>query len=247
MNGIKYFLYKLGNKKRVNVNLSKIGYIFHFTFFVIGFILLSLAIFFAISDANKEKLAVKTEGVISEVTYDNKNYKAKVKYVVEGVTYEEEINATANSAVSDKVIVKYNKEDPSKIIENDHIIFIIIGGLLGIILLIRTLIYIIPYLKNLLLIKRVKSKGFFVDATVDEVFINNKKAKLFGVYPYRVRLKYVNPADGSVLIFDSQDSYADLKQIIEDYKIVTLPVFLDPKNPNIYYVDLEIILPKKRR
>lgn len=247
MNGLKYLLYKIKSRKRINIDLSKIGYIFNLVLLITSIIILSIVAYFGITDIQKEKLAVKTEGIISAIDYNKTDYIAKIKYVVNGNSYESSIKTNNNSAVSDKIIIKYNKEKPEEIIQNNHIGFIVILGIIAGFLLIKSLSYLLPYLRNALMIKRVRTKGFYVDATVVEVFINNNKVKLFGLYPYRIRLKYVNPADGNTLIFDSRDSYANLKQIVEDYKITTLPVFLDPKNPNLYYVDLDIILPKKRR
>ncbi len=247
MNGIKYLLYKLKSRKRINIDLSKVGYIFNLVLLTISIILLSIVAYFGITDIQKEKLAIKTEGIISSIDYNKNDYIAKIKYVVNGNSYESSIKTNAESAVSDKVVIKYNKEKPEEIIENNHIGYIVIVGIISAILLIKSLSYLLPYLRNAIMIKNVRKKGFYVDATIVEVFINNNKIKLFGLYPYRIRLKYINPADGNTLIFDSQDSYANLKQIVEDYKINTLPVFLNPKNPNIYYVDLDIILPKKRR
>ena len=224
MNRLKYLLYKIKSRKRINIDLSKIGYIFNLIFLIISIILITTVTFFAITDIKKEKLAVKTEAIISAINYDKNNYTAIIKYVVEGQSYESKISTNANSAVSDKIVIKYNKEKPEEIINNNHIGYMVIAGIIAGFLLIKSLTYLLPYLRNVLMIKNVRKKGFYVDATIEEVFINNNKIKLFGLYPYRIRLKYINPSDGNTLIFDSQDSYANLKQIVEDYKIITLPV-----------------------
>lgn len=246
MRGLRYLIYKIKGRKRVNVDLSRVGFILYCSFLGIGIVLLSLAIYFSISDYKEEQLADKTEATISSISYDKKDYKAVVKYVVDGNSYEGEIKVSKSDAVSDKKIIKYNKDDPSKIIDNNHILFIFIGGAIGLVMIIRSFIYIIPYLLNILMIKNIRKKGYYIDAYLDEVYINSKARKILGFYPYRIKLKYVNPADGNILVFDSQDSYADLKQIVEDYNVTTLPVFVDNKNPNKYYVDLDIILPKRR-
>ena len=247
MRGIRYLIYKLKGRKRVNANLSSVGFVLNSILLGIGLVSLTLVIFFAVSDFNKEQKAEKTEGTIASINYENKKYHAVVKYVVDEKSYEGEIIVSKSDSVSDKKIIKYNRDNPSEVIENDHVVFIFIGGAIAAVSIIRSLIFFVPYLINLIVVKGIRKKGYYVDAVVDEIFINNKAKKFLGFYPYRIRLKYVNPTDGNVLIFDSQDSYADLKQIVEDYGIRTLPVFIDIKDPNKYYVDLEIILPKKRR
>ena len=75
------------------------------------------------------------------------------------------------------------------------------------------------------------------------MFFSSKRGKKKkGYYPYHIRLKYKNPKDDAIYIFESNDIYSEEKNVIEEKSITKLPVYLTPSNTYNYYVDVDSII-----
>lgn len=207
--------------------------------FILSIILIIFDILIVVNDYLEEQKSVTIEAKISSLEYENNKLSAKISYEVENKIYEIPYKLNKeNYAVGDKIEVKYNKNDPSKLINNKHILIIIITIPIIIILLKISLLYIINNLKENKKIKYLKANGILINAPILEVYNNKIKNK----YYYIVRLKYINPQDNTSYIFESEKTLVNLKNNIESKNINSLPVYIDPNNTISYYVDISSIL-----
>ena len=62
-----------------------------------------------------------------------------------------------------------------------------------------------------------------------------------GKNPYKIRAEYLNPKDNKTYFYESEEVKTDLKDIVSKKNIKTIPVYINPKNTNDYYVDVEVI------
>jgi len=211
----------------------------------IGILLLIFTIILGVMDYLKEQESVTVYATIKSIDYSTSGNTGTVYYKVENKTYEQyhySIKDTSSS-VGDKVKLKYNINDPTKLVNNNHLIILCVTGILGFII---TIIFIIKYIKlynynkN---IKLLKKNGICITTNLKEVYINNNGKTNKGVFPYRVRSIYLNPTDNKEYIFDSDDTYNNLNQIVANYNSKTVKVYLDSTNTANYYVDLSTLIP----
>lgn len=207
--------------------------------FILSIILIIFDIIILVNDYLEEQKSVTIEAKISSLEYENNKLSAKISYEVENKIYEIPYKLNKeNYAVGDKIEVKYNKNNPSKLINNKHILIIIITIPVIIILLKISLLYIIKNLKENKKTKYLKNNGILINAPILEIYNNKIKNK----YYYIVRLKYINPQDNTSYIFESEKTLVNLKNNIESKNINSLPVYIDPNNTTSYYVDISSIL-----
>ena len=240
---IKYYNYysKVINMK--NNNISKYLSSVKIVSLIIGIIILLLDIIIITKDIIDEQKSVEIEAKVTSLEYQNTNSSnAKITYEVNNKIYEPSITVKDNLAVGDKVKIKYDKNNPQKIINNNHILMILISIPIILILFKVGLLYSISYLKTKKKINYLKKHGIVINAPILEVYIKNQKAKVNKNCPYVVRVKYVNPQDNSAYVFESEETYENLKDRIEIKGLTTLPVYLNPKDTNSYYVDISDII-----
>lgn len=192
-----------------------------------------------------EKKAVKTTARIEEMNYNQKPYIAKVTYEASGEKYEQSIEIEREDAsVNDYIELKYDGTNPGKLIYNNHTTQAIIVASIGVVLLIIGIKEVIDNTKKRKDITELKKSGIFITATIKDVFIDKNQKTYKGQYPYRIRAEYLNPSDNQLYLFDSENYYEDLKSIIENNNIQTISVYINRDNTNVYYVDVEPLLPK---
>ncbi len=174
----------------------------------------------------------------------NNNYVATVKYKVNLVKYEQKVPVGTTRTVGDQVEIIYNINNPNKLVHYENNLNIIGGGL--VITMVLLLLSFPTFSKNhkrAKEIKYLKTKCVFVNARITEIFINNKGKKNNGTYPYRLRCKYVNPTNNLEYTFDSEDTFENLEQIINQYQKTTAIVYINPNDLSSYYVDLNSLYP----
>ncbi len=204
------------------------------------------SLFLTIYDYVLENKSIKITSTIREINYNNISSSATIEYEVNKEKYENTISIFGNNnlSVNDKIIVKVDLYNPAKIINNEHL-FITVPII--VISLVLCLIYIpssIKYIKSDLNIKNIKQNGIYIVATISEVFINNNGKKYKDKFPYRLRCKYQNPADNQLYVFDSEDNYTNIEELIRKYNKNTVIVYLEKGHPENYFVDLDSLLPQ---
>jgi hypothetical protein len=84
---------------------------------------------------------------------------------------------------------------------------------------------------------RLKRDGRRVDSEFQSIRVNTQVA-MNGVNPWRIVVQWKNPASGDVHRFESEDIWFDPSAHIPS---TLLTVYLDPKNPKKYYVDVSFL------
>lgn len=225
-------------------NYAKNKRTINYIFTSIGFIILALSIVLLVHDYRLEQQAVNIKATILSLNYKQGSYQATIKYKVGTETYRPTIKVTDNKyAVNDEIPIKYNINNPGTLIVTDKYFYYIPGFILSLLLLLFSLGKTIKNLKRSSNINHLKTKGIFIYANITEVFVDNKKRKYKGKYPYKLRCKYTNPIDNNEYIFESEESHLDFNEIFAKYNNQTIIVYLDKKNTSNYYVDLDSLLP----
>ena len=213
---------------------------------IIGVIVLIASIALFVYDYQLEKRAVNITATITTIDYDKGKPQATVKYSVERETYRQKVDVLEDKEynIGDGLDIKYDMNNPGKLIENEH--YIIYLPLLVISILI--LLISVPKTKKILKknsnIKYLKAKGLYLNGTIRDIIINNNGKKVKGVFPYKLRCKYFNPTDQQEYLFESVDTYINLNEIMMKYHNKEVLVYIDKQNTSNYYVDLDSLLPQ---
>ncbi|MGN1371818.1 MAG: hypothetical protein ACI4XM_06060 [Candidatus Coprovivens sp.] len=218
--------------------------IINYIFTIIASLGLIIGVGIIIYDYMLEQKAININARITSLDYQNGSYKATVKYKVDKESYNQVISISDDSyTVNDEIAIKYDINNPGKLIKNNHyFIYLPLIGI-SIIILLVSIKKTITNIKRSNNIKRLLKKGIYINATISEIIIDNKSGKNKGQYPYKLRAKYNNPLDNQVYTFDSEPTYIDLNSVIKEYNNKLVLVYLDLNNTSNYYVDLNSLFP----
>lgn len=224
------------NKRR-----TKVDYIFIIiTIISILGVLFSIGLY--IKDTYLETISVETQAKIISIDYDSNQRSATVVHDISNEEYTVKVildESQEELTVNDIINIKYNINNPTQPIYNEHlkeVLIIIFISLIGTILTTNRTISIFKDMKYL---KDLKANGITLDATITDAYVDVKVPKKHSEYPYRIRAKYLNPQDNIEYTFDSEYVYKNLKDLLSNSSITTIKVYLDKNNTNIYYVDLD--------
>ena len=176
---------------------------------------------------------------VESVQINDDNRVATFKYVVNGTTYSSSISTNQDLEVGNTKEIYYNKNAPDSIKIN---LITIVKSLL--ILSIGTLIVLLGLflsIKNMMSkgrITRLKKKGIMINATIQEALVVPKDK---GKNPYKIRAQYLNPQDNKTYFYESEETETDLKDLVSRKGLTTIPVYINSKNTDDYYVDLDSI------
>lgn len=227
-------------KDTVTENRRIINYILT----IISIIGLIAGISLFIYDYNLEQRAININAKITSLEYKDGSYKATVKYKVDKETYNQVVTINDDTyTVNDEIPIKYDIENPGKLINNNHYMVAIPLIILSLLISLISLKETIKNLKRSNNIKHLLTKGIYVQANISEIIIDNKGKKNKGNYPYKLRAKFTNPLDNQVYSYDSESTYLDLNSIIKQYNNQLILVYLDQNNTSNYYVDLNSLFP----
>ncbi len=212
----------------------------------ISIILLIISISLGIYKYNEEKNAINISATIISIENNNNKTTATVKYFVLNKKYEGQVNLnnSSNLAVNETTHIKVDMRNPNRQINNLLIYVSIALFILSLILAFISLPSFIKYIKNQKRIKLLRQKGIYLQATITGIYANNKGKTHKRMYPHRLRCQYLNPQDNQEYIFDSEDTFLDLENIIKQNNVTNITVYLDKTNPTNYYVDLSSLQPK---
>jgi hypothetical protein len=218
---------------------------------IINYIITALAVISLITgialmvyDYQLEQKAININAIITSLDYENGVNKATIKYKIDRESYRQEIKLNSNKySVNDELPIKYDINNPGKLINNNHLIISIAAISLSLLLFIISLKGTIKNIKRSKNIKNLVQKGIYVQAIISEIYIDNKEKKKNGNYPYKLRAKFNNPLDNQIYVFDSEPTYIDLNSVIKKYNNQMILVYLDKNNTSNYYVDLDSLFP----
>jgi hypothetical protein len=211
------------------------------------FLIVGLAIF--ISRANFRETALPATAVITEIeTYrrdGETHHNVFVGYEVNGVQYNEELSFYSSSMrEGQKTAILYNPENPREIdVESTGMflpLFMGLGGMsfiVGAIILLRTL-------RKRLRAKRLVALGRIVDAAVLDIALNDSYTVTVNstvMHPYRIICEWTDPASGIRHEFVSGHVWKMPGNLLSrrEGDAATVPVYIDPMNPEEYHVAME--------
>lgn len=218
----------------------------YYIFSILGLILLITGLSLGISDYLLEQRAINISATIKTIDYNANNRKATIEYKVENKKYSKVINLKDDQelTVKDNIMIKYDKNNPNNLINNDHIIFItlcIVSSVIFLLLGLNTTFKLLKKQKN---IKYLIKNGLYIECSISEIILNNTVKSYRGTYPYKIRCKYINPIDTKEYTFESDNTYINLQKVINEYGNKTILVYIDKENTSNYHVDLSSLYPK---
>ena len=227
-------------------NITKKRLLMNKIFTCFGLLLLISCLCLAIYDYILEQKAINASATIISLEYDNNKTKATVRYKVEDQTYEQKIYLPKgdNSSVKDQTKIKYDLNNPNKLINNNHEILIAVCILVSLFILLFNLPKFISNTKDKSRINKLYKKGSYLTATITDVFVDNNGKKYKKTLPYKLRCKYLNPANKTEYVFESKDTFVNPKDIMTKYNINSIIVLIDKNKPSNYYVDLDSLVPQ---
>lgn len=231
----------------MNDNLTKSKNFKYYLYSSIGTILLIISLSLIVYNFNLEQRAINISATIKSIDYNTKKRNSTIEYKVEDKTYTKIISLKDNEklTVTDKVIIRYDKNNPNKLINTEYIIltifFLIVSSIISLLIGLNKTIKLLKNKKN---INYLKKDGLFIECLITELIINNTIKQYKGKYPYKLRCKYLNPKDNKEYIFESDNTYINLQEIINQYNKRSIIVYIDKNNTSNYHVDLKSLFPK---
>lgn len=223
-------------KRKKDINVKYLNYILTSLATLIIVFILALVVY----DNVLEQKAITIDATIIALNVDNDSNQLKVNYKVEKDIYTQTIKTYNNNySVNDKIEIKYDINNPGKLVNNDHRI------LIGFLLIISVILYIISLKKTLQNLKsdnnlkKLKTKGLYLKANIVDIIAHPKKKGL-----YKLRSEYFNPLDKQKYIYDSNYTYTNLQEVINTYHNKIVIVYLEKENTGNYYVDLDSLFPQ---
>ncbi len=213
---------------------------------VIGTGLLLLSMSLGIYDIALEQKAINITGKIISVDQKGTTSYATVEYKVSSIKYQQAvpIKDTQSAVVGEEMSVKYDKDDPSKPVNNNHLITIIPTSIISIVFLAFGLKGTIKEIKLNIKVNKLKTKGMYINCPISEVYLNNLVKPFRGKYPYRLRCKFINPKNNQEYVFESDNTYLNLHEVLNKYNNKSVLVYIDKDDKTNYYVDLSTLFPQ---
>lgn len=211
-------------------------------FIVIGMAMTAGAIIVGLHNKKFFRNAEQTTAVITDIESTRNrrngvteyNHTVYVTYEVDGVQYNKVRLGYYNSGMYEGKTIKvyYNKDNPGKIKTkgSSMVISVILGVVGGVFLLVGIILVIVFMPRN----KKIKQYGNRYEADIINITVN-RNVRVNGRHPYIVDCQVADAFTGVTSLYRSKNIYED----INVYGIVKVPVYVDPKNPSKYYVDID--------
>ena len=214
--------------------------------FMIGLALLGYGTYLFYVDNELLKVSVEINATVKELNYDTTPNKLTIYYDVKGTKYENVIEYDDEVTVNDKILIKYNKNNPQNIIPEDKNILSLILVLSSAIFLIIGLSELLIIIKNKCHIASLIKKGILINVDIEGFYINTNAKMINGRHPYKLRASCINANNGIKYVFESENIYDDINRSLALYKEKTIPVYLNKKNTYDYYLDTNVIFNTKK-
>lgn len=213
-----------------------------FTCVGIGFMIAGMIWYCVVKQKHDAWILTKAEiiNIERENHYGSEQkYTVLVKFSVKEKTYQAYLPYyNSNMKIEDIVTIYYNPNNPTEIIGNNslgYIIFICVGAIFTIIGFIPFIFILIKKRKSQYLIKNGKK----IEATIDNVSFKMNYA-VNGRNPFILECSYVDQKTGKVYFFQSDSIWYPIEIILERHNIKTVPVYVDDSNFKKYYVDITV-------
>lgn len=196
-------------------------------------VIIGLIVFFSVCNYKNK---VDVVGVITDIGSGT-----TVSYNVDGEEHESSFSGYSSSFhVGDEIEIYYDKDDVNKIgAKSLDLLFLILPGIGSIFLLIGVIgLAVLSHKKKKE--KNLRENGELVYATYSESIIN-RNVRVNGRCPYNIIVEWNNPEDGKKYLLKSKNIYFNPEMLIEEKKIRTFPVYIDPNNKKEYFVDVDIL------
>ncbi len=196
-------------------------------------VIIGLIVFFSVCNYKNK---VDVVGVITDIGSGT-----TVSYNVDGEEHESSFSGYSSSFhVGDEIEIYYDKDDVNKIGSKSlDLLFLILPGIGSIFLLIGVIgLAVLSHKKKKE--KNLRENGELVYATYSESIIN-RNVRVNGRCPYNIIVEWNNPEDGKKYLLKSKNIYFNPEMLIEEKKIRTFPVYIDPNNKKEYFVDVDIL------
>ena len=177
---------------------------------------------------------------------DSETGQSTIEYKIDEEDYKTTIPTSDKTVLDENVQINVNKNNPGTVTTVPSIIIPIC------ILLFTILVF---FISSYLLIKdlitngkknSLKKEGIYIEANISEVILNTNAKQIKGTYPYRIRCLYTNPTDQRQFIFESEDLYFNVNELIQKYNITKLPIYVNKINYKKYYIDIDYITNKEK-
>lgn len=217
--------------------IKLLGIIFAF----IGALFVVVGIFAYKVGNDFKKTAVSTKAEIMNIQSYDDSHNVLVEFDVDGQTYTGQLNYYDNSMyVGKEVTVYYNPDNPNDFRGADYVwgylIFVLVGSIFFIIGMIFVIVTVVKGGKR----KKIISYNYVVTADIIGIREDNS-VSYNGISPYVMEASSMNPADGRIYFFKSEPFWQDVTQVLDQFEIRTIPVYVNPDNYAEYVMDLSIM------
>lgn len=227
-------------------NTKNIAFIIGLLLFTMSFVFTLIGVGCLVSKNQFMKTAKSTEAKIVDITIEqyrssrgkhNSDYDAWVEYYVDGEKYEQKLNEYSSSMyIGQNMEIFYDPENPNKIMRDSYvleIVFISVGGLLVIVGVIFSTVYI----KGKSRIKRLKSEGEVLNGSITNIYPNDNII-VNGRHPFKLECQVIEPFSGETYLYSSGNINQDVTHLMGE----TVTVYVDKNDKSNYYVDTDELL-----
>ena len=202
-------------------------------FLVFGLIFIVFSSIEGIKDYPIYENRVRVEGIVTDVNYKTRT--TLITYNTETSAIQQELKMIDTSMKKDdKVIVFYNKDNPNEFLLKNHLIYVIAFFIIGSILMLLFIgVFIFVLYSVSKDIKLIKT-GTKINCKIESITINRTITRC----PYKIVLSYTKGK--KVYKFQYNTVWFNIKDIVDAYKIKTIPVYVS-KDYKKYYIDLSTL------
>lgn len=202
-------------------------------FLVFGLIFVSFTSIECIRMYDTYTNRIRVSGIVENVNYKTKT--TLISYNDGNTVIQKELNLIDTSLnKDDEVIVYYHKDDSSKSFIKTQLYQVLIYLGIGVALVIVFIVIFIYVLVKLLRDKKLIKSGKRIEASIKSITINRNITRC----PYKLVLTYKHK--DKVYEFKYNSVWFNIKDIVDEYNIKKIPVYVDKDYKN-YYIDLSSI------
>lgn len=226
--------------------MNKVSKIIGIIFASFGLLFLILGIYFYKSDLDFKNKSIKTTGKITEIvtSYDSDGDSTNdvyVEFYVKGNKYNGRINYYTSSMYEGKdIVIYYDAKNPNNFRADGAVIGTLIFAILGGVFFLIGFVFIISIVLKNKKNKKVMGYNYRINATIIGITMNNS-VMINGRHPYVLEANCMSPADGKLYTFRSEDMWQDATLILQQFNIITIPVYVNPQNYAEYVMDISSI------
>lgn len=210
-------------------------------FIIAGIVFVVAGVYLYKSNTNFMNNARESVATINKADCDDGGCQYTISFIASEKEYSLSYSKYNSSyKVGDEINVYYDINNPSnfKCDYSNNIAYVFMGlgtliVIVGLFIMIKKNIKYRSYLN-------VKSSGIRIDAKIIGIEMDNNVIK-DGVNPYFIICSGINPITREEETYNSGDIWFDVRKIIEENRIETLPVYVDENIASNYSVDTSVL------